>query len=292
MEKPTTGFVKIVILFGKLVKSNSAMQISLKSCLNVNQFHEILCLLNILLVIGPSVKADVKMKKTKKALIVVTSHDELGTTGRKTGWYLPEVTHSYFQLKKSGIEVDFMSPKGGKPPMDENSPDLSDEYNQKFLSDKTLMARMDSTFSPDTVDVEGYDAIIYAGGHGTMWDFPENEKLSEVAATIYERGGVVAAICHGPAGLVNIRLSSGKYLVDGKKVATFTNSEEDEAGLIGEVPFLLESKLRDRGAMIQLAPNWNENVAVDERLVTGQNPASASKVGAEVVKLLSLTPAM
>lgn len=221
-----------------------------------------------------------------KALIVLTSHAELGETGKQTGWYLPEASHPYYALAEAGVEVDFVSPEGGRAPMDGSSRDLSDSLNAKFLQDPALVRKLENTLRPEEVDPSQYSAILYAGGHGTMWDFPKNEKLARLAARIYENGGVVAAVCHGPAGLVNLKLSNGEYLVAGKRVAAFTNSEEEEAGLTRVVPFLLESSLRDRGAMIQLAPNWSENVVVDRRLVTGQNPASASRLGAEVARLL------
>jgi putative intracellular protease/amidase len=210
----------------------------------------------------------------------------LGNTGKETGWYLPEVSHPYFELTRAGIEVDFVSPQGGKAPMDQSSRDLSDSDNARFLNQPGLVKRVENTLRPEELDPSKYSAILYAGGHGTMWDFPQNGKLAEIASKIYERGGVVAAVCHGPAALVNIKLSNGEYLVNGKTVATFTNAEEDAAGLTQVVPFLLETALRDRGAHVRVAPNWSENVVVDQRLVTGQNPASAKKLGAEVVRVL------
>jgi putative intracellular protease/amidase len=221
-----------------------------------------------------------------KALIVLTSHSELGDTGRKTGWYLPEASHPYYALARAGIQVDFVSPKGGKAPMDEGSRDLSDPENARFLADAELMKRVENTLRPDQIDPAAYGAILYAGGHGTMWDFAGNAELARLAARIHDNGGVVAAVCHGPAGLVDVRLADGTYLVAGKKVAAFTNAEEEAAGLTRVVPFLLETALRERGARIQLAPLWAENVAVDGRLVTGQNPASARKLGEQVARLL------
>ncbi len=218
--------------------------------------------------------------------MVLTSHSELGSTGEKTGWYLPEVSHPYEELKDLGYEIEFASPKGGKAPMDESSLDLEDRANREFLANPLLVAKVENTLKPELLDAKDYAAIFFAGGHGTMWDFADNKPLARLAAAIYEQGGVVSAVCHGPAGLVNVRLNDGSYLVAGKKVAAFTNGEEDEAGMTGVVPFALESLLRERGALSQLADNWSENVAVDGRLVTGQNPKSAKKVGAEVAKLL------
>lgn len=221
----------------------------------------------------------------KKILFVVTSHDKLGNTGRQTGFYLPEVTHPHKVLTDYGYEVDFVSPKGGKAPMD--GVELNDSTNKAFLSNKGYVAKVENTLTPNQVNPADYAAIFYAGGHGTMWDFPEDKKITKIASDIYEDGGVVAAVCHGPAGLVNIKLSNGEYLVNGKSVASFTNEEEKAVGLNNVVPFLLESKLIERGARHTKSPLWQSHVEVSERLVTGQNPASAEQVGKAMVKLLS-----
>ncbi|HEU4537166.1 MAG TPA: type 1 glutamine amidotransferase domain-containing protein, partial [Polyangiaceae bacterium] len=140
---------------------------------------------------------------------------------------------------------------------------------------------------PDQVDPAAYDAVFYAGGHGTMWDFPDDAALARIAAAVYERGGVVAAVCHGPAGLVNVKLSSGEWLVAGREVAAFTNDEERAVGLAEVVPFLLADRLVERGARHRPAPNFQANVVVSGRLVTGQNPASARGVGDAIVALLA-----
>lgn len=226
-----------------------------------------------------------------KALIVVTNHKELGNTGRQTGYYLPEVTHPFYVLEEAGFQIDFLSPKGGAGAMDEKSRELTDPENKKFLESKELMNKLDNTFSPADISPTDYDAIIFAGGHGTMWDFPDDEPLAKTTAAIYENGGVVAAICHGPSGVVNVKLSDGTFLVQGKTVAAFTNEEEASMELTEVMPFLLEDKLIERGAKIQKAAPWQESVAVSERLVTGQNPASARGVGHAVVKLLQQSKA-
>ena len=222
----------------------------------------------------------------KKVLVVVTSHRQLGNTGKPTGYYLPEVSHPFFALEEKGFGVDFLSPQGGKAPMDEDSRDLEDPFNRAFLERADLVEKLNHTLKPDEVEVQEYGAIFFAGGHGTMWDFPESEKLSEITARIHERGGIVASVCHGQAALVNVRLSSGKYLVDGKDLTAFSNDEEEAAGLTRVVPFLLESKLRERGANYSKAGLWQEKVVVSDRLITGQNPASAKKVGEEIARLL------
>lgn len=219
-----------------------------------------------------------------KALFVLTSHKELGTTGRQTGFYLSEAAYPYKLLTDAGHQVDFVSPQGGEPPVDGFK--LDDPVNKAFWEDPQVQAKLKNTPTPDQVDPADYDAIFYAGGHGTMWDFADNERLAKVAADIYEAGGVVGAVCHGPSALVNIKLADGSHLVDGKTVASFTNEEENAVGLADVVPFLLESKLIERGAKHSKAPNFEAHVEVSERLVTGQNPASAEGVGRELAVLL------
>jgi putative intracellular protease/amidase len=219
-----------------------------------------------------------------RILFVVTSHDKKGNTGQPTGFYLPEVTHPYRVLSKEGFEIDFVSPQGGKAPVD--GVDLADPVNREFLDDPDCRSKIERTLSPDHVTAVHYDAVFFAGGHGTMWDFPENTRLAEIAAAIYEGGGVVGAVCHGPSGLVNIKLSNGRYLVESKEVAAFTNDEERAVGLAEVVPFLLADKLVERGAIHRPAPNWQEHVIVSDRLVTGQNPASAEGVGQAIASLL------
>jgi putative intracellular protease/amidase len=220
----------------------------------------------------------------QKVLFVLTSHDKLGNTGKETGFYLSEVTHPYHVFEQAEVEVVFVSPKGGKAPM--IGIDLQDPLNKAFMDDSAKLAKVEQTLSPAEVNPTDYDAIFYAGGHGTMWDFPKNEQLAQITAAIYEQGGVVGAVCHGSAGLVNIKLSNGTYLVAGKRVSSFTNEEEVAVELSDVVPFLLESTWIERGAMHTKAPNFQAHVEVSDRLVTGQNPASATGVGEQMVQLL------
>jgi putative intracellular protease/amidase len=221
---------------------------------------------------------------TQRVLFVLTSHDTLGSTGKETGFYLPEVTHPYEAFEQTGIDVEFVSPKGGKAPM--IGIDLQDPLNKAFLEDSAKLAKVENTLTPAEIEPSRYDAIFFAGGHGTMWDFPDDERLARIAAAIYEQGGVVGAVCHGLAGLVNVKLSDGSYLVAERTVAGFTNEEEAAVGLSDVVPFLLASKLSDRGATHTKADNFQTHVVVSDRLVTGQNPASAKGVGVEMVKLM------
>lgn len=219
-----------------------------------------------------------------KIIFALTSHDRKGNTGQPTGFYLSEAAHPWAVFQAAGFEIDFVSPKGGKPPMD--GVDLSDMTNRMFMENEGVARKIANTSMPDQVNPDDYTAFFFVGGHGTMWDFPNDPLLAGLAASIYEKGGIVGAVCHGPAGLVNLKLSDGEYLVKGKQVAAFTDDEERAANLDGVVPFLLATTLRQRGAIHVPAPNWQANVIVDERLVTGQNPASAEGVGKEMVRLL------
>lgn len=222
-----------------------------------------------------------------KVLFVLTSHSQLGDTEKETGYWLSEITHPWKELTEAGYEVDFVSPQGGEPQMDPGSMDTADAVNMAFLADSVYQAKMKNTLTPDQIDVASYPAILFVGGHGVMWDLPENADISKIAANIYENNGVVSAVCHGPAGLVNITLSDSTYLVQGKKVSTFTNEEEKAIELDGVVPFSVEDKLAERGAIIEKGDMWAEQISVDGRLITGQNPQSAKAVGAAIVTALN-----
>ncbi len=220
-------------------------------------------------------------KMKNKVLFVVTSHDKKGDTGQPTGYYLGEVSHPWEVLHEAGYEIDFVSPKGGKAPVD--GFDLEDPANKKFWEDKKYHSKVEHTRKPEEINPEEYAAIFYAGGHGAMWDLADNARLGEIAAKIYENNGIVSAVCHGPAGLVNIRLSNGKYLVDGKKINAFTNEEEAAVGLEKVVPFMLETTLIERGAKFEKSGLWQNHVTTDQRVITGQNPQSAKSVGEAVL---------
>ncbi|MDR6968990.1 putative intracellular protease/amidase [Flavobacterium arsenatis] len=224
-------------------------------------------------------------KMEKKILFVVSSHDKKGDTGESTGYYLGEVSHAW-EVLKDDYTIDFVSPKGGTPPVD--GFDLSDPVNKEFWEDSVYHNKISNSMKPSEVNPNDYVAIYYAGGHGAMWDFADNIEIAKIATTIHENNGVVGAVCHGPAGLVNIKLSNGKYLVDGKKVNAFTNEEEIAVKLEKVVPFALESKLIERGAKFEKSGLWQKHVTVDQRLVTGQNPQSAKGVGEAILKELKL----
>ena len=220
----------------------------------------------------------------KKILFVVTSHDKLGNTGESTGYYMGEVSHPWAVLVDAGYEIDFVSPKGGNPPYYGVNND--DAIDQRFLADEKYQAKIQNSMKPSEVNSSDYAAIMYAGGHGTMWDFPDNIELAILAQKIYENKGIVSAVCHGPAGLVNIKLSDGKYLIDGKKINAFTNEEEKAVELENVVPFSLETKLIERGANFEKSGLWQTHVTVDQRVITGQNPQSAHAVGEAILKEL------
>lgn len=214
-----------------------------------------------------------------RAMLFLTSHDRLGENGRSTGWYLPEASHPWKVFTDAGWEVGYVSPKGGRTKMDGADP--SDTVQADFLAVHGQLGP--ETVTPDQVDPNDVDAVVYVGGHGPMWDFPDDPGLQAMSRAVWEHGGVVAAVCHGPAGLVNLRLSDGSLLIEGRQVASFTDDEEAAGGFPEVVPFLLASTLAARGAIHVPAPNWQDQVVVDDRLITGQNPASATSLAKAVV---------
>lgn len=223
------------------------------------------------------------MTSTKRVLLVLTSHDDLGGV-RKTGYYVGEAAHPWRVFTDAGYAVDLASVDGGVPP--EDGRDANDADQQAFLADPHIAEQLAGTASLSEVDAAGYDAVFLVGGHGTMWDFPGNADLSRLGRAVYESGGVVSAVCHGPAGLVGMTLSDGTPLVSGKTITSFTNEEEAAVNLTGVVPFLLADRLGKDGATHVSAEPFTEHVQVDGRLVTGQNPQSAAGVAREVVALL------
>lgn len=224
--------------------------------------------------------------KSKKILTVLTSTQQLGDSGHQTGAYLSEITHPYDEFIKAGYEVDMISPLGGKVPLDGVL--MDDPINATWMNDEEFLSKIENTSRPWQVSGRDYCAIYFAGGHGAMFDFPDNLNLQKLATDIFENNGVVGAVCHGSAGLVNVRLSDGSFLVDDHEVSCFTNEEEKAVGLESIVPFLLQSKLTERGAQITTSEKFAGHVIKSGRLVTGQNPASAAGVGQSIVEVLEL----
>jgi len=226
---------------------------------------------------------------THRILIVTTSHGQLGSTGQATGLWFEELVAPYWVFRDAGFEVDIVSMAGGKVPIDPRSLDEKErpESVQRSLNDAHLMRHLDETPALASVAPDDYDAIFLPGGHGTMWDMPANEHLARAVAHAYDEGRVVAAVCHGPAGLVGAVRADGKALVGARRLTSFTNAEEAAAGLTDTVPFLLESRLRELGAIFESAPPFRSFVVTDGNLVTGQNPQSSQAVAEAVVAALT-----
>ncbi|PKN36636.1 MAG: type 1 glutamine amidotransferase domain-containing protein [Deltaproteobacteria bacterium HGW-Deltaproteobacteria-2] len=223
-------------------------------------------------------------------LIVLTSHDQLGNTGKKTGFWLEEFAAPYYVLKDAGASITLASPKGGQPPLDPKS-DLHEnltELTKRFRADKAAQAELANTKKLSDVSADDFDGVFYPGGHGPMWDMPDNKTSIVLIEAFVKAGKPVGAVCHAPAALVNVRGKNGEYLVKGKRVTGFTNAEEEAAGLSKVVPFLLEDRLKERGGLYSKGVDWTPYVQVDGNLVTGQNPASSGLAAEELLKLLRL----
>ena len=218
--------------------------------------------------------------------IVLTSHAQLGDTGKATGYYLPEASHAYEVFTAAGHEVVFVSPKGGAAPLDPGGQDRHDPANVRFLEDPAIRYLVAHTFRPQELAGGELAAVYFAGGHGTMWDFRGSASLARLAIDCYRHGGVVSAVCHGPSALVDLEIDGRPLIVD-QPVTGFSNAEENAVGLAGVVPFLLEDVLRARGGHFEIAEGpWQPHVAVASRLVTGQNPASSRGVAEAVIRQL------
>ena len=218
--------------------------------------------------------------------VVVTSHDRFGDTAEPTGYWLGEVSHFYERVSAAGFAVDFVSPLGGKPPVDVRSLKSEDDVDERFLADTEAIERLEHSLTPEALDPSRYEAIYFAGGHGPIWDLPDNEALQGITRAIFEQGGVVAAVCHGPVALLNVRLSNGHLLVEGKRVTGLANIEERLSGKAKLVPFLLENELKERGGLYHRGMAFRPHIEVSGRLVTGQNPNSTTRLADEVVALL------
>jgi putative intracellular protease/amidase len=225
-----------------------------------------------------------------KILIVLTSHDQLGKTGNKTGFWLEEFAAPYYVLKDAGAAITLASPKGGQPPLDPKSdlPESLTELTKRFRKDKAAQAELANTKKLSDVSADDFDAVFYPGGHGPMWDMPDNKISIALIEAFVKADKPVGAVCHAPAAIVNVRGKDGEYLVKSKRVTGFTNSEEDAVGLTAIVPFLLEDRLNERGGVYSKGADWAPYVQVDGKLVTGQNPASSQPAAQELLKLLRL----
>ena len=223
-----------------------------------------------------------------KILMVLTSHDQLGDTGKKTGFWLEEFAAPYYVLKDAGADVTLASPKGGQPPLDPKSdePDAQTEATGRFKSDQTAQQLLASTTPLSHIDPADFDAVFYPGGHGPLWDLAEDKDSIALIEAFAAKDRPVATVCHAPAVLRHVKGKDGKPLVSGRKVTGFTNSEEEAVGLTDVVPFLVEDMLQERGGHYEKGADWSVHVVTDGKLVTGQNPASSEDAAKALLALL------
>ena len=223
-----------------------------------------------------------------KVLFVLTSHDELGNTGKKTGFWVEEFAAPYYTLLDAGVAVTLASPKGGQPPVDPKSaePDAQTEATKRFDRDQVTQQRLANTLPLAQVRADDYDAIFYPGGHGPLWDLSVDPHSIALIEAFYKQQKPVAAVCHGPAVLAPARSPAGEPLVKGKQVTGFTNTEEAAVQLTHIVPFLVEDRLKELGADFSKAADWQPYVVRDGLLITGQNPASSEPAAEELLRVL------
>ncbi|HEY1151201.1 MAG TPA: type 1 glutamine amidotransferase domain-containing protein [Pseudoduganella sp.] len=220
---------------------------------------------------------------SQKVLVVLTTTEKYPNLNRATGVWLGEAVHFVEQVEKAGLQVDYVSAEGGYTPIDPHSLAMAAPIDWEWYHRRDFMNRLGATLKPSQVKAADYVAIYFVGGHGVMWDFPDNQEFEDLTRAVYESGGYVSAVCHGVVGLLNVRLSDGSLLLSGKRVTGFSNEEERLAQLEQYVPFLTEDELVRRGAHFEKAgAPWEEFAIVDQRVITGQNPAS----GGAVAKLL------
>jgi putative intracellular protease/amidase len=228
-----------------------------------------------------------------KIVMVLTSHDQLGNTGRKTGFWLEEFAAPYFVFRDAGIELTLASPKGGQPPIDPKSdlPENQTPAMARFKQDARAQKELSQTVKLETIRSEDYETVFYVGGHGPMWDLAESAVSKALLESFYNSGKVIALVCHSPGVLRHVTYK-GEPLVKGKHVTGFTDGEEEEVQLTHVVPFLVEDELMRLGATFEKVRNWEPHAVVDGRLVTGQNPASSTAAAQELLKLLSKQAAL
>jgi putative intracellular protease/amidase len=222
----------------------------------------------------------------KKVLIPVTNHATLGETSQENGTFAPELTHAVHVLKEAGIDYEVASIKGGKAPI--YGQDIEgDDVNTSMLADEDFQTRVNNTMPVSQLNITDYDAVFYPGGFGLLSDLATNEDFAKLSAEHYENGGILAAVCHGPAALLPIKLSNGEFLLATKSVTGFTREEEIDYGTIDDIPFLMEEALTRKAARFNKIQPWGSFVIEDDRVITGQNPASAHAVGEAIVQHLA-----
>jgi putative intracellular protease/amidase len=224
-----------------------------------------------------------------KILMVLTSHDQLGDTGRKTGFWLEEFAAPYYQFKDAGVDVAIASPNGGQPPLDpkSNEPNFQTDLTRRFEGDRAAQIQLASTVRLDSVRQEDFDTVFYPGGHGPMWDLAEDPNSIRLLESFLAAGKFVAVVCHSTGALRHVKAPDGKLLVDGRTVTGFTNGEEGEMQLTTVVPFLVEDEMMRLGAVFSKVKNWGVHVVADGLLITGQNPASSGPAAVELMKMVA-----
>ncbi|WP_035564768.1 type 1 glutamine amidotransferase domain-containing protein [Hymenobacter sp. IS2118] len=224
-----------------------------------------------------------------KILMVLTSHDQLGDTGEKTGFWLEEFAAPYYVFQDAGADLTLASPKGGQPPLDPKSdaPDAQTEATKRFKQDTAAQQALATTVQLSTVSAADYDAVFYPGGHGPLWDLAEDQQSIALIETMYAAGKPVAAVCHAPAVLRHPKAADGTPLVQGKSVTGFTNTEEEAVQLTNIVPFLVEDMLKSNGGEYSKGADWAPYVVTAGHLITGQNPASSEPAAHELLKQLA-----
>lgn len=226
-----------------------------------------------------------------KILIVLTSHDQLGDTGKKTGFWLEEFAAPFYVFKDAGADITLASPLGGQPPLDPKSdePDAQTDATRRFKQDQASQSLLANTVRLDEVSSQEFDAVFYPGGHGPLWDLAQNRESIAVIESMHRAGKPVALVCHAPAALRSTRAPGGEPLVSGKRVTGFSNSEEAAVQLTDIVPFLVEDALKESGGQYSKAADWQSYVLVDGNLITGQNPASSEEAAHAVLQMLRMS---
>ncbi len=224
-----------------------------------------------------------------KILVVVTSHDKLGDTGNKTGFWLEELAAPYYTFKDAGAELTLASPEGGQPPLDpsSNAPDAQTEATNRFQADLDAQAALANTHKLDDIDIAEFDAVFYPGGHGPLWDLAESATSVRLIEAALAANKPVATVCHAPGVLRHVKGSDGQPLVAGRKVTGFSNSEEEAVGLTNVVPFLVEDMLKEQGGQYSKGDDWSSYVLVDGLLITGQNPGSSEATAQALLNKLA-----
>jgi putative intracellular protease/amidase len=225
-----------------------------------------------------------------KVLMVITSHDRLGDTGRKTGAWIEEIAAPYYVFQEAGVEITLASPKGGRPPLDpkSNEPEFRTDLTVRFEKDAAAEAQLDKTLRLESLRQEDFDTVFYPGGHGPMWDLAEDKHSIKLIESFIAAGKPIGIVCHSTGALRHVKAPNGKPLVQGKEVTGFTNGEEEAVGLTKIVPFLVEDEMLKLGAVFSKTANWGVHVVTDGLLTTGQNPHSSGPAATALLAALKV----